>query len=96
MWIATHALLAVWATTNKKATHSAMRSVATERDTSWPVMMATLLMETVAAATARLKLDFSVLEAHQLHLMFVPEPFLKHSNFLQADNLVFMVKSSST
>jgi hypothetical protein len=92
----THALLAVWATINKKVIHSVMRSVAMEKDTSWDVMMATLLMGMVVTVTVKYNLDISVQVVHQLLLMFAPELFLKHFNFLQAGNLVFGVKSLST
>jgi len=94
--IAIHALLAVWDIINKKVTHSVMRSVVMEKDTFWDVMMATLLMEMVAAVAVKYRLDISVPVVHRLLLMFAPEPFLKYFNSLQADNPVFRVELSST
>ena len=77
--IATLARPAALGTINKKETHSAMKSVATVKDSSLDAMMETRLMVMAAAAIAKSKLVSSVLEVLPVLPIFVQKPFQKPS-----------------
>ena len=77
---ATHAALVLSDFTNLAETHSASKSVVTERSSFRPVMMETPSMVTAAAVPARLRLVSTVLAAILAQRMSVPSPYLPPCN----------------